>query len=89
MHTALTECAPMRAIWGNAVIEPTGDQLGVGVTASALSVGQADQLGDGVGVAGQQPCRGTGLTFGVVLPQPAAGTRQILGACSEAVAVSM
>ena len=79
----------MRAIWGNAVIEPTGDQLGVGVTASALSVGQADQLGDGVGVAGQQRCRGTGLTFGVVLPQPAAGTRQILGACSEAVAVSM
>ena len=27
--------------------------------------------GDGVGVAGQQPCRGAGFVLGVVLPQPA------------------
>ena len=79
MHTALTECAPVRAIRGDTVVEPPRHQLRISVSPNALDVGQADQLGDGVGVSGQQPYRGSGFALGVVLPQPAARPREILG----------
>ena len=45
----------------------------------ALDIGQPGQCRGGVGVAGQQPDRGAGFAFGVVLPQPAACTGQIPG----------
>ena len=89
VHTALTERAPMRAVWANAVIEPASDEVSVGVTAGALSIGEADQRRDAVGVAGQQPYRGAGLALGVLLPQSAARPRQIPRSVLPAWAVSM
>jgi hypothetical protein len=48
-----------------------------------LNVGQADEPGDRLGVADQEPSRGAGFAFGVVLPQPATSprpiTRRLLG----------
>ena len=73
----------------NAVIEPAGDEVSVGVTAGALSIGEADQRRDAVGVAGQQPYRGAGLALGVLLPQSAARPRQIPRSVLPAWAVSM
>ena len=79
VHTALTECAPVRTVGCDPVVEPARHQPRVGVSPGALGVGQTDQRRDGAGVAGQQPHRGAGFAFGVVLPQPAARPRQIPG----------
>ena len=57
VHTALTERAPMRTVRRDAVVEPTGHQLRIGVTTGALSIGQPHQGRNGVGVTGQQPDR--------------------------------
>jgi hypothetical protein len=77
VHAALPEGAPLRTVGSDAVIKPAGHQFGIGLSARALGVGQAHQRGDGVGVTGQQPCRGAGFVFGVVLPQPATRTGQV------------
>jgi hypothetical protein len=79
VHTALTECAAMRTVRGDAVVEPARHHFRISGSAGALAIGQADQLGDGVGVAGQQPHRGSGFALGVVLAQPAARPSEILG----------
>jgi hypothetical protein len=79
MHAAFAEHAPVCTIGRDPVVEPTGDQLRVSFPARALSIGQTDQPGNGVSVAGQQPNRGAGFAFGVVLPQPAADPCQIPG----------
>ena len=72
MLRALTECAPLRAVRCDTVVEPPRHQLRISVSPGALAIGQADQLGDGVSVAYQEPYRGSGFAFGVVLPQTAA-----------------
>ena len=42
MYTALTECAPMRAVRGDAVIKPARHHLRIGVSLGALGIGQAN-----------------------------------------------
>jgi hypothetical protein len=61
---ALAERASVRAVGRDTVVEPARHQLRVGFSPGALNIGQAHQPCSGVGVAGQQPCRGAGFTFG-------------------------
>ena len=63
VHTTQPESPPLRTVGSDAVVEPAGHQLGIGLTPHPLGVGEAHQRGDGVGVAGQQPCRGAGFVF--------------------------
>lgn len=53
VHTACAECAPVRAVRCDPVVEPPRYQLRIGVPAGTLAIGQTDQPHDGVGVAGQ------------------------------------
>jgi hypothetical protein len=53
VYPALAECATVCTDGSDAVIEPACNQLCVGVSPRPLGVGQPDQLGGGVGVAGQ------------------------------------
>jgi hypothetical protein len=89
VHPALSERAPPRTAGGDAVVEPAGHELRVGLSAGSLDIGQADQRGDGVGATGEQPCRGAGFVFGVVLPQPTTPRATSRLAVSAARAVSM
>jgi len=58
----------------DSVIEPTRHHVHVGFTASAIRSAQTDERGGLFGVARTHPYRRAGLTLGVVLSQPAAGS---------------
>ena len=73
MHRSRGERAPAGPVGGDTVVEPRGDLIPLGKSAGDRGIAESGQLGHPGAVPDHDPRRGAGVTFVVVLAEPAAG----------------